>query len=149
MKSNTAHLTLRPQPTRRTNGKWNSGYADECVDLGVSVDYIKENGRGTERRNLPMTGYGEDHLDIGDLFDFLLRDSTIILSCDSEGFRKILRLHHNPETGRFVAPEIIYEENRDADFRQYLIDGIGGSLSEVTEPKSATQRSLVVEEVTK
>lgn len=122
MKSNTAHLTLRPQPT--------SGYADECVDLGVSVDYIKENGRGTERRNLPMTGYGEDHLDIGDLFDLLLRDSTIILSCDSEGFRKILRLHHNPETGRFVAPEIIYEENAPGLWSN-IIDGHGGNISEV------------------
>jgi len=84
-----AKLTLKSVP--RTDG---DSYAkkDECVEVFVSV-------WGME---VPMDGYTDDDLNIGDLAQLILRDSTIILTCDSEGFRKIVRLYAEPDTGKFL-----------------------------------------------
>lgn len=96
---NSVHLTLE-----RQTPMYDGAYADKCVEVEVLVG----------GRKIPMAGYTEDELDVGELFEFVLRDTTIILTSDSEGFRKVLRLHADRETGEFLAPETIYDESPDS-----------------------------------
>jgi hypothetical protein len=97
-----ARLTLKSVP--RTGG---DSYANkgECVDVFVSIG-------GQE---VPMDGYTDDDLNIGDLAQLVLRDSTIILTCDSEGFRKVVRLHAEPKTGKFLFAD---DEDRKIPIRR-------------------------------
>jgi len=127
---NNAHLTLE-----RQTPMYDGAYADECVEVEVLVG----------GRKIPMAGYTEDELDVGELFEFVLRDTTIILTSDSEGFRKVLRLHADRETGEFLAPETIYDESPDS-VGAYL-DGCrddgadeGGHLCDVRNPDWREER---------
>ena len=92
MKKETVSLTLE-----RQTPMFDGAYADKCVEVEVLM--------GGKR--VQMAGYTDDELDVGEIFPFVLRDTIIILTSDSEGFRKVLRLHADPETGECLAPETI------------------------------------------
>ena len=128
---NTAHLTLE-----RQTPMYDGAYADKCVEVEVFL--------GGKR--VQMAGYTDDELDVGELFPFVLRDTIIILTSDSEGFRKVLRLHADRETGEFLAPETIHGESPvlndpELDSVGAYLDGCrdegddeGGHLCDVRNP---------------
>ena len=129
---NNAQLTLE-----RQTPMYDGAYADKCVEVEVLMG----------GRKIPMAGYTEDELDIGELFEFVLRDTTIILTSDSEGFRKVLRLHADRETGEFLPPETIYSDtiahgyDESPDSVGAYLDGCrdegadeGGHLCDVRNP---------------
>ena len=124
MKKETVSLTLE-----RQTPMFDGAYADKCVEVEVLM--------GGKR--VQMAGYTDDELDVGELFPFVLRDTIIILTSDSEGFRKVLRLHADPETGEFLAPETIHDESPDS-VGAYLDgcrdegDDEGGHLCDVRNP---------------